>query len=69
MHVFSSLVGLILPCCTSDKRVFFGKSISSILKSDPTCLNCNSIPDYRVESHNININLRVLFTISCSNLQ
>jgi hypothetical protein len=35
------------------------------MKSDPTCLNCNSTPDYRVERHDININLRVLFTISC----
>jgi hypothetical protein len=48
--------------CTSDKHAFFGKSI---MKSDPTCLNCNSTPDYRVERHDININLRVLFTISC----
>jgi hypothetical protein len=51
-----------LPRCTSGKRAFFGKSI---MKSDPTCLNCNSTPDYRVERHDININLRVLFTIFC----
>jgi hypothetical protein len=59
------LVGLILPRCTSGKRAFFGKSISGILKFDPTCLNCNSTPDDRVERHDINIDLRVLFTISC----
>ena len=35
------------------------------MKSDPNCLNCNSTPDYRGERHDININLRVLFTISC----
>jgi hypothetical protein len=51
-----------LPRCTSGKRAFFGKSI---MKYDPTCLNCNSTPYYRVERHDINIHFRVLFTISC----